>query len=271
MTPEGFSWQENGGVRVLAPDFLRGLSLHGGYSTRASLSESDLDCDYRGSKPAEVITANRALAASAMGIEASRLVVAEQIHGAAVATVTATEAGRGAVSSVDSIRSADGLVTACAGIPLAILSADCAVILLADEGRRAVAAVHSGRKGTLANIASAAVGVISSLGIAPGSLFASIGPSICAECYEVGGEIAAEFEAAFPWAGRFLRISSGRTRLDLPGIIERELVEAGLCPERVYACRLCTACRNDLFFSYRKERASAGRCIGAVEIPANGA
>jgi hypothetical protein len=93
----------------------------------------------------------------------------------------------------------DALLTSVPGILLAVQTADCVPILLADRKRRAVAAIHSGWRGTLLRIAAKALGRMRmEFGTSPEDTIAAIGPSIGRCCYEVGSEVAAAFHSQFP-------------------------------------------------------------------------
>jgi hypothetical protein len=160
---------------------------------------------------------------------------------------------------------ADALVTASPGCYLTIRTADCTPILLIDERRRAVAAVHAGWRGTAQGIAGAAVAALGErFGSEPEDLLAAIGPAICAECYEVGPEVAVQFQRWFPERSDL----NGRTRLDLAEANRRQLTEAGLDPARIYWGAPCTACRPAEFHSWRRDRVKTGRMVSAVAIRA---
>ena len=266
MTPDGFDWLASGGARLLVPSFFRQLSLRGGYTTRLAEDGAELDLDLRGGKDESRIRSNRTIVSRGAGLNPEWLVFAEQTHSNVAAAVTPADRGRGAVSYRDAISGADALVTGSRDIPLAILAADCAVVLIADADRRAVAAVHSGRRGAALNVTASAVAGMAALGASPPDLYAAIGPCIRQCCYEVGQEVAAEFQNAFAWGREVAKISGGKAHLDLPGAIARQLRDAGLRRDRVFDCGLCTACRTDLFFSYRKEGGAAGRCAGVIAI-----
>ena len=100
----------------------------------------------------------------------------------------------------------------------------------------------------LAQIARAAVGEMRvRFGTQAADLHAAIGPAIGKCCYEVGPEVAAHFGG------------QGRGHLDLADANRRQLMEAGVTPERIYASNLCTMCRADEFHSFRRDRDAAGR------------
>jgi copper oxidase (laccase) domain-containing protein len=84
-------------------------------------------------------------------------------------------------------------------------------------------------------------------GSLPGDLHAAIGPGIGHCCYEVGPEVAAEFG------------QQGRAHVDLAEANRRQLMHAGVTPERIYASNLCTMCRSEEFHSFRRDKEAAGR------------
>lgn len=281
VSAAGFHWRETGGVHVAVPDFFDEVNLSGGYSTRTSGAGRELDLDLRGPKAAEEIIENRRLVCRAMGVELERLVVAEQVHGAAAALVDRGHAGLGALSPGDVISGADALVTADRNVALAVLSADCPVVLIADERRRAAAAVHSGRRGTVAGAVIAAVGALAKLGAPAETIYAAIGPSIGPCCYEVGADVAGEFKKVFEDTGGLFTISAGRVFLDLAAALRRQLVSAGVRAERIFSAPYCTRCAASTggveqaanggegewaFFSYRRDGEAAGRFAGVISI-----
>jgi hypothetical protein len=129
-------------------------------------------------------------------------------------------------------------------------------------------------------------------GTRPADIIAAMGPSIGPCCYEVGPEVAqafaGQFDAAKEWfEGPFDRLSSGeepnplpwlnmmppghqpappRVRLDLRAANRWQLLDAGVPSARIVVSPLCTACRTDLLFSYRREGPGTGRLMSAVGI-----
>jgi YfiH family protein len=149
----------------------------------------------------------------------------------------------------------DALLENAPGAVIAVKTADCIPILLADERRRAVAAVHAGWRGTAAQIAIGAIQAMRErFGTEPADLHAAIGPGIGKCCYEVGPEVSAQFGG------------QGSIRLDLPAINRAQLIEAGVTAERIYASNLCTMCHVEEFESFRRDGAAAGRLYSFVGI-----
>jgi len=171
-----------------------------------------------------------------------RLVALHQIHSDRILTADGTARGR--------IGEGDGLITNRAGILLGVRTADCPPILIVDERRRAVSAIHAGWRGAVAGIAARAVERLASeFGSRPEDLLAAIGPSIGGCCYQVGPEVASQFRGIFPERGDLDR----KSRIDLSEAIRRQLVTAGIPRERIFAGAPCTLCDPD-FHSFRRDR-----------------
>jgi len=159
----------------------------------------------------------------------------------------------------------DALLENSPGSVVAVSTADCIPMLLVDERRRAVAAVHAGWRGTAAHIVTNAVASMERyFGTGAGDLHAAIGPGIGKCCYEVGPEVAARFggqEPGGPESG-----GQGRAHIDLAGANRRQLEEVGVTPGRIYASNLCTMCRPEEFHSFRRDKEAAGRMYSFVGI-----
>jgi polyphenol oxidase len=155
----------------------------------------------------------------------------------------------------DRFSEGDGLVTNTPGMLVGVRTADCVPILIADERTRAVASVHAGWRGTAQNIVGAAVReLITRFGSKAEDLHAAVGPSIGPCCYEVGVEVARQFDTPEP---------EGDTRkIDLPGINEIQLRDAGVTD--VWVARECTFCESGKYYSFRREKEQAGRMMSFV-------
>ncbi|HTS64814.1 MAG TPA: peptidoglycan editing factor PgeF [Candidatus Acidoferrales bacterium] len=150
---------------------------------------------------------------------------------------------------------ADAILENTPGSVIAVKTADCLPILLADERMHAVAAVHAGWRGTAAGIVRAAVEQMKTrFGTRPQDLHAAIGPGIGACCYEVGPEVMAQFGG------------QGRGHLDLETENRRQLEESGVTLGRIYASHLCTMCDAERFHSYRRDREAAGRLYSFIGV-----
>ncbi len=155
----------------------------------------------------------------------------------------------------------DALITDDIGRHIGVRTADCVPILLLDSGRRAVAAVHAGWRGTASGIVVRAIEKMQlDFGSQPKDIRAAFGPCIRECCYEVGPEVASRFSALFPERASVV----GKQHLNLPEANRRHLIAAGVPPSRIFDSTLCTVCLAAHFFSYRREPHNPGRMVSAI-------
>ena len=186
----------------------------------------------------------------------------------------------------------DGLITNTAGLLLAVKTADCVPVLVADVKRRAAGAFHAGWRGTAARIVEKGIGEMQrQFGCVPRDLRAVIGPCIRRCCYQVGAEVRAEFESQFSYADELfeevfdadalhvrypLLFLNQRApghgdlgpeiHLDLVGANMRQLQDAGIREEHINVIDGCTACDTTRFFSHRAEFGQTGRMMAVIGI-----
>lgn len=234
---------------------------------------------------------NRGKFFGAIGAEGMRVVVVRQIHSDIIHRVDSANP-----LVVESWPQGDALFTSDPGILLTVQTADCVPILLADVRNHTIAAIHAGWRGTVSRIAEKTLGRMQmELGTRPEDVVAALGPAIGRCCYEVGPDVAKEFADQFPDAcdwfdGPFETLSTGdprdadpnwlpwltmkppghppepvRVHLDLIAANRAILVAAGVPPKNISSSGYCTACRTDLFFSYRREH-ETGRMMAAIGI-----
>jgi len=172
----------------------------------------------------EAVMASRRQFARALDIDAELLTVAGAVHGANVARIDEYQ---------DVVRGVDALVTDRRGVTLFATYADCYPIVLWDEERRCVALAHAGWRGTVARVGPAAVKALrDEYGSSPERIKAGIGPGICGRCYEVGEEVASQFDAQFVRKGEGDRLlldlaAANRAQLEAEGVGEVHVL--GLC------------------------------------------
>ncbi|MFI1565967.1 peptidoglycan editing factor PgeF [Streptomyces sp. NPDC020490] len=199
----------------------------------------------------EAVRTNRALAAKSLGLDPARVVWMNQVHGADVAVVDGPW-GERPVPEVDAI------VTARRGLALAVLTADCTPVLLADPVAGVAAAVHAGRPGLVAGVVPAAVRAMAELGAEPSRIVARTGPAVCGRCYEVPEAMRADVAAVEPAA--YAETSWGTPAVDVTAGVHAQLDRLGVCDRE--QSPVCTLESGD-HFSYRRERAT-GRLAGYV-------
>jgi polyphenol oxidase len=154
---------------------------------------------------------------------------------------------------------ADALISNEPGNLIGIRTADCVPILIVDPVNCAVAAVHAGWRGTVAEIAAGTVRRLAQeFNSDPGKLLAAIGPGIGPCCFEVGPEVAAQFQ---------MDTAPRRRMVDLPETNLRQLIAAGLSTDHIDVMRLCTVCSGpNQFHSFRRDKDQSGRMVSAIGI-----
>ncbi|MFE7752084.1 peptidoglycan editing factor PgeF [Streptomyces sp. NPDC057428] len=204
-----------------------------------------------GDDPAAVRT-NRERAARSLGLDPAGVVWMNQVHGRDVAVVD------GPWGEASEIPAVDAVVTARRGLALAVLTADCTPVLLADPTAGVVAAAHAGRPGLVAGVVPAAVEAMTALGAEPSRIVAHTGPAVCGRCYEVPEQMRADVAGAVPAA--WSRTSWGTPAVDVTAGVHAQLEELGVGDR--HSSPFCTLESGD-HFSYRRDR-TTGRLAGYV-------
>ncbi|MFD7137314.1 peptidoglycan editing factor PgeF [Streptomyces sp. NPDC059894] len=203
-----------------------------------------------GDDPGAVRT-NRELAAKSLGLDPASVVWMNQVHGTDVAEADGPWGER-------PVPEADALVTARRGLALAVLTADCTPVLLADPVAGVAAAAHAGRPGMVAGVVPAAVRAMVELGAEPARIVARTGPAVCGRCYEVPEAMRAEVAAVEPAA--YAETSWGTPAVDVTAGVHAQLERLGVHDRE--RSPVCTRESQD-HFSYRRDRAT-GRLAGYV-------
>jgi polyphenol oxidase len=278
-------WQANRGLRGW---LWHGFSTRLGGISRAYCAEGapgELNLGFTSTDQREAVQQNRrSLAEAVTGSEATPIVSLRQIHSNLV--VIADKSRR------ETPPKADGVITAAPGILLAIQTADCIPVLVADRRNRVIAAFHAGWQGTVKRIAVLGVGRMRmEFGSRPEDLIAAIGPGARQCCYAVGEEVLSEFESQFSYSHELVRevFDSDEVRarypmlfltqrapghfplgpalhLDLIEANRRQLLDAGLSASAIRVTGGCTNCHTELFFSHRASRGHAGRMMSVIGI-----
>ncbi|NGO13343.1 peptidoglycan editing factor PgeF [Streptomyces sp. HC44] len=199
----------------------------------------------------DAVRTNRELAAKSLGLEADRVVWMNQVHGPDVAVIDEPWGDR-------PVPEVDAVVTTRRGLALAVLTADCTPVLLADPGAGIVAAAHAGRPGMIAGVVPAAVAAMAELGAEPDRIVARTGPAVCGRCYEVPDAMRAEVAAVEPAA--YAETSWGTPAVDVTAGVHAQLERLGVRDRE--QSTVCTLESGD-HFSYRRDR-TTGRLAGYV-------
>lgn len=168
------------------------------------------------------VAENRRRIAAHFGGTADDLAACYQIHSAVARVAEAGWKGERPEG--------DATVSATPGVICAVLTADCAPVLLADAEAGVVGAAHAGWKGALTGIIHSTVAAMEALGARPDRLAAVVGPCISQASYEVGADYQERFEHHDPGAGRFFAPgeTADKRQFDLPGYVLWRLEQAGV-------------------------------------------
>ena len=209
----------------------------------------------------EAVRTNWRRAAEHLGVDPSRIYVLKQVHGRSHRVVRAQDAQPDLVNTPGDIT-----VSRSAGVACGVRTADCPAILLADRKSGAVAAIHSGWRGTVRNAARAGVEALRGIAGGAADIIAAVGPHIESCCFEVGDDVAAELAAASALGDAAIDDSRSKPHVKLRAILAEQLHAAGLDPDAIDHVRGCTYCRPDLFHSYRRNGALGGRLLAAIVV-----
>ncbi|HWR62374.1 MAG TPA: peptidoglycan editing factor PgeF [Clostridia bacterium] len=217
--------------------------------------------------PIENVRRNLELVCGANGIDYTRLVFSDQVHGDNIKAVTEADLGKGLTAPSD-IVDVDGLMTNVPGVPLITFYADCVPLFFLDTKNKAVAVSHSGWKGTVLRIGVKTVKQMGeAYGTKPGDCLVGIGPSIGPECFEVGPEVAEEFRNAFDnWEEFTEPFGAGKFKIDLWKANKLMLMKLGIPEGNISVSGLCTKCNEDMFFSYRRDNGRTGSLSAIIEL-----
>lgn len=222
-----------------------------------------LNCGYGSDDDPNMVTENRHRVAHKFGLSVENLCTASQVHGTSAVIVKKAW-------SYDQAPTADALVTNSSGIILAVLTADCAPILLADRKNFVVGVVHAGWRGALGGVVSSGIDAMLALGAFRSSICAVIGPCIGPDSYEVGEEFFQSFIKDDNTSQNFFRPASRLQHhlFDLPGYVKYRLESEGI--KDVFNVERDTYVEKSVFFSYRRNMQHGerryGRLLSAISL-----
>lgn len=249
-----FFLEEPGGLPCYRSSLLAAFPelTHGFFTRRGGLSPEpfhSLNLSFSVGDHGPLVVENRSLVQQALGLK--ELVSATQVHGCRASLVTSGNPGTG-----EEIPDADILITPQLGLGLLIKQADCQAVMLYDPVRQIAANVHCGWRGQVANILQEAVTRLrQSYGCQPEDLVAALGPSLGPCCAEFRN-----FREEFP--PEFWHYQVKPTYFDLWALSRDQLLAAGLQPQKIDIAGICSRCREEEFFSYRRDRVTGRQ--GAV-------
>ncbi len=266
------------GSRVITCDVLRDTKLvRHGFSTRKDgIGEgvfTSLNLGLHTDDAAETVQKNLSLFCHDLGVSPNDLRFLSQVHGARLITLRDATDREACLDDCPAkpLPEADGLITNCIGVPLAVFYADCTPILILDPVQRVVAAIHSGWRGTVQKIAQRAVFTMQrQFGSKPADILVAMGPSIKQCHFEVGEDVYLDFLLHFGSAvERHSRRKGDTYYIDTDALNLESLLQAGVLETHISVCPLCTYCEEELFFSYRRS-GKTGRMCAVIELTPQG-
>jgi len=192
--------------------------------------------------------------AESIGVDPKSFVVSKQVHKTNIRVVDEKDLGKGIYIPAD-YSEIDGLITNKPGITLVTKYADCVPLYFVDIKKRVIGLTHSGWRGTVMKIGKVTLEAMHEhFGSNPQDVISVIGPSICKDCYEIGEEVAQEFNNAFPDAykkGILEAKDNGKYQCDLWAANKEVLLEGGMNGDNIHISTVCTCCNSDWMFSHR--------------------
>jgi polyphenol oxidase len=237
-----------------------------GFSTRhgqaTALGINSLNLGNLSLDSPEQVKENRRRFLSALHLENAYLIALRQIHSNRVHVIED-------ISERCEPLEGDALTARLAGAVLAVQTADCLPVLIADPLNHAIAAVHAGWKGTLSRVLYRTILEMQrAFHSNPAQLLIAIGPGIRACCFETGSEVLDLFNEEYSGCSFAIPAPSrpGKYLLDLCKALQIQMDLAGVAPENRYDMNICTRCNTKDFFSYRAEGPATGRMMAAIGI-----
>ena len=266
--------KENKGVTWLSyqafeqfPDIVHAFSTRLGGVSQGIYSSMNLSFT-RGDEDAAVHENYRRLA-EAVGFSAEDIVTSDQTHTANVRVITEEDRGNG-ITKPRPYTDVDGMVTNVPGLVLATFYADCVPLYFVDPVHRAIGLAHSGWRGTVAGVAACMVLYMQEhFHSRPEELVTAIGPSICADCYEIGEDVAEQFRGHFPEKVLQKGKTPGKYQLDLWQANRSILLNAGVLPEHIAVTDVCTCHNPEYLFSHRASHGQRGNLAAFLMLKNN--
>ena len=222
----------------------------------------------RGDDPLNVMENYRRIG-EVLGTDPEHMVASRQTHTTNIHAVTEKDCGNG-IGRASSYEDIDGLVTDVPGIALVTYYADCVPLYFVDPVHRAIGLAHSGWRGTVAGMAACMVLYMQEhFHSRPEDLVTAIGPSICADCYEIGEDVAEQFRGHFPEKVLQKGKAPGKYQLDLWQANRSILLNAGVLPEHIAVTDVCTCHNPEYLFSHRASHGQRGNLAAFLMLKNN--
>lgn len=238
------------------------------FSTRlggvSAFPSDSLSLAYFKGDPEQNVAENRRRFLTAIGSEDTQVVTARQTHSTERCLIESPEQASGPQPDCDA------MVTRLPNVLLAIQTADCVPVLIADTKTGTMAAIHAGWRGTAGRITERTIADMMMLhGVNTYDCIAAIGPSACVACYEVGEDVIDRYKGEFGyWRNLLVNFkANGKAHLDVREANVQQLRFCGFDEDQIHVADYCTIHQNELFFSYRREGkgpSGVGRSLSVI-------
>jgi hypothetical protein len=233
---------------------------------------SNLNVSFNVGDENSFVAENRRRLFNALGLDSQPVVKVRQVHGDQVLPVTLDETMRSNFPAGLMTEPYDALITDLKGVALSISTADCLPLLFYDMRLGVIGAAHAGWRGVAQNIASKTVDKLELVyGCDAADISVAIGPGIGPCCYRVDKPVVEALSgAASSDSSTLIPIISEKKgnvtqwRLNMEAMVRNQLLRAGIPLENIYTSGLCTSCREDWFFSHRRDKGQSGRMMAVM-------
>lgn len=246
------------------PPLVAGFTTKNGGKSKNELSSLNLAFHVHDSE--ETVCANRDIVAQKLRFPLRKWVGAEQTHETHIVEITQNDRGKGAFNYKNAFLQTDGFFTLEKGILLTLCYADCVPIYFLHERSKAIGIAHAGWQGTVKGIAKEMISVFVAHKIPVEEIKVVIGPSISDEHYVVDNRVIKEVDKMIrPKSHKpYLLVSPGQYKLNLQGLNEQILLDAGIKKEHILITSYCTSKDENYFFSHRRDKGKTGRMLSFI-------
>lgn len=208
---------------------------------------------------------NRILLCNALEINRNRLIFPKQTHSARIKSIDTDYLDCGEIEKKNFLSETDAIITDLKGVCIGVKTADCVPVILFDQKKKVIAAIHAGWRGTAQRITYLTVKrMISEFQSDPSDIIAGIGPSISPEVYEVGPEVWTQFDPIYYRQDGL--VADDKRKLNLWKANQDQLSEAGIPVNHIELAELCTYSNPNAFFSARRDGAKTGRMATGIML-----
>lgn len=244
------------------PGFDHGFTARGGGVSEGYFSS--LNLSFTRPENRDNVMENYRIFCHAARIPYESMVMDNYEHGTTVLRVDRHDAGKGYLA--DALPACDGLVTNDPAITLITGHADCMAFYCIDPVKRCIGLAHAGWRGALGRIGARLVETMTAeYDTNPADVFAGVGPSICPDCFEVGQNVAAEFEQEFSGIPCVLSQGEQRPHVDLWMVAFRQFWDVGVPAGHFSLSNVCTMTTPRLY-SHRRDKGNTGGMAAYLRI-----